>query len=39
MTGRAVRAIGLCLALAALAACGLKGDPRPPEPDRTAAAG
>ena len=27
----------LCLALAALAACGLKGDPRPPEPDETGA--
>ena len=35
MTRAALRAIGLGLALAALAACGLKGDPRPPEPDET----
>ena len=25
------RRAGLCLALAALAACGIKGDPAPPE--------
>jgi predicted small lipoprotein YifL len=25
------RRVGLCLALAALAACGVKGDPEPPE--------
>jgi predicted small lipoprotein YifL len=31
--------VGLCLALVALAACGIKGDPVPPEPEeRTAAA-
>lgn len=33
MTGRGVRAAGFCLALAALAACGLKGDPVPPKPE------
>ena len=39
MSGRVWRRIGLCLALAALAACGIKGDPAPPEPEeRTAAA-
>jgi predicted small lipoprotein YifL len=32
MTGRTCRASLFCLALAALAACGLKGDPSPPEP-------
>jgi predicted small lipoprotein YifL len=30
--------IGFCLALAALAACGIKGDPVPPEPDAGTAA-
>jgi len=39
MTPRIWRVVGLCLALAALAACGLKGDPRPPEPDAAAASG
>lgn len=28
-----MRAAGFCLALAALAACGLKGDPVPPKPE------
>lgn len=27
------RRLGLCLLLAALAACGIKGDPAPPEPE------
>jgi predicted small lipoprotein YifL len=39
MTGRGLRRIGLCLALAALAACGLKGDPVPPEPADSPAQG
>ncbi len=30
-TGRGIR-IGLCLALAALAACGIKGEPDAPKP-------
>jgi predicted small lipoprotein YifL len=30
--GRFWRAAGFCVALAALAACGIKGDPVPPEP-------
>jgi predicted small lipoprotein YifL len=34
MTGRGLRRVGLCLALAALAACGLKGDPLPPDDPR-----
>ncbi|HET9068203.1 MAG TPA: lipoprotein [Amaricoccus sp.] len=25
--------VGFCLLLAALAACGIKGDPAPPEPE------
>jgi predicted small lipoprotein YifL len=39
MSGRARAAIFLGLALAALTACGLKGDPSPPEPDQAAPAG
>lgn len=31
----ALRVAALCLALAALAACGLKGDPQPPDRDET----
>lgn len=30
--------IGFCLALAAVAACGIKGDPVPPEPRQDDAA-
>lgn len=33
MSRRAARVLVLCLAIAALGACGLKGDPKPPEPD------
>jgi len=32
------RRLGLCLALAALAGCGIKGDPAPAEPEEQAAA-
>jgi hypothetical protein len=37
MTGRFWRRAGFCLALAALAACGVKGDPVPPDPDAAGA--
>ncbi len=33
------RAFGLCLALVALAACGIKGDPVAPDPTVAAAPG
>jgi hypothetical protein len=34
MTGRRWRRVGFCLALALLAACGIKGDPTPtPDPE------
>ncbi len=33
MSRRVLRQVGLCLALVALAACGIKGDPVPPEPE------
>lgn len=36
MSGRAWRRIGFCLALAALAACGIKGDPVAPGPEAAA---
>ena len=35
---RGLAPVGLCLALAALAACGIKGDPAPPEPEAAAEA-
>lgn len=38
MQGAALRRIGFCLALAALAGCGLKGDPEPPQPERAESA-
>jgi predicted small lipoprotein YifL len=35
VTGRAGRLLALCLALASLAACGVRGDPVPPSaPER-----
>jgi hypothetical protein len=33
MSARLVRRIGLCLALAVAAGCGIKGDPVAPEPE------
>jgi len=39
MTARRARWLGLCLVILATAACGLKGEPQPPEPAETSEPG